>query len=287
MPITITYPGTGDPWGPGFLIRAESDFIGPLPSDSVWQIFLTGPPNEEVMLEWTQPAVSPILEIVAFNGSDTVTTPVPGKPAWVTGEDAQVMVVLTTPSTSFEEIETVQVIIDRQTGQVAELAKYIETHQQIIAPTLTEEEHNAVLQTNTGVIAMSGFPAADLIGALGEAIGSSPPLGWGSLSGPYTISGDGELPDLHAPFQDRYGVYWVATTIPAGLSHRHGQSQEYPARLVQWRTVHVVGGSEMVTEILNATTHGELWQFAWKLPERVEYSVLPGVVIQARWWQAP
>lgn len=287
MPITITYPGTGEPWGPGFLIRAESDFIGPLPSDSVWQIFLTGPPNEEVMLEWTQPAVSPILEIVAFNGSDTVTTPVPGKPAWVTGEDAQVMVVLSTPSTSFEEIETVQVILDREAGQAAELAKYIETHPQVAAPALTEEEHNAVLQTNLGVIGLASFNPLDMIGDLAAAFASSPPLGFGSLSSAYTLTGDGEMPDIGDLLHTKLGIYFVATAIPAGLSHRHGQSEEYPGRLVQWRTVHVVGGSEMVTEVLDFITHGELLRWHQAKPLRIEYSILPGVVIQARWWQFP
>lgn len=287
MPITIFAPLPDEPFGPGFTFTVQSDFIGPQPTGTFWQLELTAPPDEILLAVYTTPWTQNFMTTPMVDGTVSDVDIIRVTADSVTGQPGQVRVQLIQPGPTVVEDETVAFQWDREQGQAMELKEWIRTHPPATAPTLTEEEHNAVLQTNTGVIAMSGFNVAQLVGDLGAALASGPPLGIGSLSGPYDITGDGELPDLHAAFQDRLGVYWVATTIPAGLSHRHGQSEEYPSRLVQWRTVHVVGGSEMVTEVLDATTHGELWQFAKKLPERVEYSVLPGVVIRARWWQFP
>jgi hypothetical protein len=88
-------------------------------------------------------------------------------------------------------------------------------------------------------------------------------------------------------------VYWIASVIPAGLGHLHGQTEEYLNRLVQWRTIHSLTSSgtgdhlEVVTELFDAEWHGGLWQFKEKHPSRVEYSILPGVTILARWYQFP
>jgi len=43
----------------------------------------------------------------------------------------------------------------------------------------------------------------------------------------------------------------------------------------------------MVTEVADFQTHGELWKWSTAKPSRIEYSVLPSVVIQAAWWQFP
>lgn len=238
------------------------------------------------MAHWTQPATSPIIEIALFNGSDTVTTPVLGKPAWVTGEDAQLMVVLATPSTSFEEIETVQVILDREAGQAAELAKYIETHAVPAGQGLSEVQAEQLQIVQATVTAGSPFGIIDAASGLLAALLGNPPLDVGSLSTPpYDLTGDGVIPD-DQPALYLWGVYWTAT-IPAGFGRLHGQTIEYQQRLVQFRTVHIVDGLELVTEVLDANFHGSLWRFQLQKALRVEYSVTPGVIIHARWWMWP
>lgn len=286
MPITIVYPETGEPWGPGFLVRAESDFIGPLPSDSVWDLYLTAPANEDVMAHWTQPALSPILEIVFFNGSDTVTTPVPGRPTWVTGENAQLMAVLSTPSTSFEEIETVQVVLDREAGQAAELAKYIETHAVPAGQGMSELQSEQLQIIEASVTAWNPLGTLSIASGLADALRGAPIFSLGHLTTPpVSLTGDGEL-ELDEPSLFIWGVYFTAD-IPAGFGRLHGQTVEYQQRLVQFRTVHIVDGQELVTEVLDANFHGYLWIFPKANWLRVEYSVTPGVVIHAQWWIWP
>lgn len=286
MPITIVYPGSGEPFGPGFLFRAETDFIGPLPSDSQWDIYLTAPSGEEVMAHWTQPADFTVIARVFFNGDETATVPVPGKPAWVTGEGAQLMAVLSTPSTSFEEIETVEVILDREAGQAAELANFIASHPPATGQGLSAQQAESLQIVQATVTAGSPFGIIDAASGLLGALLGDPPLGIGSLSSPpYDLTGDGVIPD-DQPALYLWGVYWTAD-VPSGMGRKHGQSLEYQQRLVQFRTVHIVDGLELVTEILDANYHGSLWKFQMQKALRVEYSVTPGVTIHARWWMWP
>jgi hypothetical protein len=284
--VTIVSPVTGENFGPGMFGVAGTDLIGPLPSDSIWTWTITSPPNELFVLEFVRGSSSHLQSDIIYYGTPTQIFKVRNEPVMIHGAAAQLVVALDSASTSLHEEATVQIVLDRQTGVAVELQRWMELNTPPAGTGLTEEEHNAVLQTNVGVIAMSGIDVIDLVGDMVQAIGSSRPLAFGSLSDPVTISGDGEMPD-ELVLLPKWGIYWVATTIPAGLTHFHGQSEEYSPRLIQWRTVHEVGGIEMVTELVDFQTHGELWRFAQQNPRRVEYSIIPGVVVQARWWQFP
>lgn len=50
MPITFTYPPADTPIGPGYSLRAVSDFIGPLGSDPIWSLTIFAPgPSEKTL----------------------------------------------------------------------------------------------------------------------------------------------------------------------------------------------------------------------------------------------
>jgi len=286
VPVTIVSPVTSDPFGPGFAVTAETDLIGPMPSDTLWLFELTAPPNEEILMLsfWSVPAHQIHARMVSNATAPVSVTPI--EVVTSQGKPAQLRVAVSSSSTSFFEEQTVQVVLDRQSGQVQELVDWLAGRISGAGTGLTTDEHNAVLQTNAGVIAMANINPLDLIGDLASALTSNPPLAFGSLSTFYELTGDGEMPDIGDVLHTKLGIYFVAT-IPAGLSHRHGQSEEYPARLIQWRTVHSVGGLDMVTEVADFETHGELWKWKVAKPLRIEFSVLPSVVVQAAWWQFP
>lgn len=268
-------------------MQAVSDVVGPFPADSYWEIQLTAPANENIIANKIVPYQSNLIGTVMWNGDVTHVEDIRVFPWLVSGQSGQVRISLVEPGIGVADTGVMAITMDMETGVVEQLKAWLRLQPFATSGTLTTEEHNAVLQTNVGVIAMAGIDPLQLVGGLADALSSSAPLAFGSLGdilGPLT--GDGTLaapPALHLAM----GLYWVATTIPDGLGHRHGQSEEYPARLVQWRTTHVVGGIEMATEILDATTHRELWRFKIQTPHAVEYSVLPGVEIFARYWLFP
>lgn len=287
MSLTVLTPTSGGLFGPGFTVTVETDIIGPLEPGSFWMFELSAPAGEEVMTRKFLGFIANQTSTILHIGTNTTAFLTEARPEWTSGAGGRLRIELNEPSSGIVDSINVPVVIDRQAGQNQELAAWFQANQTSSGAGLTEAEHNAVLQTNVGVIAMAGFSPIDLVGDIVQSIGSLNPLGYGSLSTPAEcITGDGELAD-EEPLLPKWGLYWVATTIPAGLGHRHGQSEEYPSRLVQWRTVHEVGGVEMVTEVIDAQTHGELWRFRQQRPRRVEYSVLPGVTICAQWWQFP
>lgn len=287
MAIFTTTPVSGDPFGPGFQIVTATDTIGPFPPGTFWEFSLTAPANEDIVADLSFPLTGPATFAIMKNGTLTTSSIRAATPAMVNGVSGQLRITINEPGSGVVEQQDIPIVLDRLSGQSQELAGWITDNGSLFGQGLTEDEHNAVLQTNVGVIAMAGINPLELVGDLAAALGSSAPLAFGSLGdlmGP--LVGDGTLsgpPALHIAM----GVYWVATTIPIGLGHRHGQSEEYPARLVQWRTTHVVGGIEMCTEIVDATTHRELWKFRTQTPHAIQYSVLPGVEIFARYWLFP
>jgi len=282
--VTIISPVTSDPFGPGFAVTAETDLIGPMPSDTLWNFELTAPPNEDIlMLSFWQTPLHQIHARMVNNG----TTPVAVTPIEVVssqGKPAQLRVAVSSASTSFFEEATTQVVLDRQSGQVQELVDWLAGRMAGTGQGLTLEEHDAVLATQASVTNTLGPGVIDLVTGLSGLI-VHPALSLGSLFEPgYDLTGDGEIPDLNSATSQAFGLHWTAT-IPAGFGHLHGQSEEYMQRLVQFRTVHTLGGVELVTEIADFNTHGNLWTWTISLPTRIEYSVTPGVVIHARWWR--
>lgn len=287
MAITWVWPQSGDPFGPGFRVSLFSTASGPFESGSFWDIQLTAPADEEVVGDFVRPYASNTLDVQTWwHGNDDQMLPILVIPPFVTGQPAQLRVSLVQPTLGVADTSAIPVTMDMETGQTQVLEQYLLQTGAAAGQGLTTEEHNAVLQTNVGVIAMASLNPLDLVGDLASAFSSNPPLAFGSLSTTYTLTGDGEMPDIGDLFHTKLAIYFVAT-IPWNLSHRHGQSEEYPARLIQWRTVHSVGGLDMVTEVADFDTHGELWKWKVSKPSRIEYSVLPGVVVAARWWQFP
>lgn len=283
MTLIVTSPLTGDPFGPGFNLSASSTLIGPLEPGSFWRITLTAPANEDVVLVMTVPTVTNALSTTVIQGSTAAPQIVPGRGDWTTGAAAQVEVELVEPTSGTIDDATVQVVLDREAGQNAEFQAWL-TQKLLAQPVgLTTDQGEQLARVEAGMAIGLGVLPIDLVGGLADALVNGPGLSVGSLSDPYSLTGDGEMPDIATSFRTRLGIYFVATTIPPGLGHRHGQSEEYPARLVQWRTVHSVGGIELVTEVADFVTHGEIWRWREAKPLRIEYSILPGVTISARW----
>lgn len=284
MSLIITSPITADPFGPGFQLTASSTFVGPLEPDSFWLITITAPPAEDVLLTMTVPTDTNALSTLVVQGSMEFPGVVEGRPTWITGADAQVQVDLVEPIGGTVDSNTVQVILDRQTGQNAELRQWIE--QQLLAQPvgLTTEQGEQLNRVEASTTTTLGPGVIDLVTGLSGLI-VHPALSLGSLFTPgYDLTGDGVMPDLNSATSQAFGIYWTAT-IPAGFGHLHGNSEEYNQRLVQFRTVHTLGGVELVTEIADFNTHGNLWTWTTPLPTRIEYSVTPGVVVHARWWR--
>lgn len=287
MPLIITRPGDNEPFGPGFTVSVESDFIGPFEPGSYWQLILNSVPAEDPIANMIVPLTAHTLNRTFVDQNGSIFNPVPGRTGWLTGDAAVLSARIFNPANELLETTSVSVELDRQSGQVAELAEWMKVNIAAAGQALTEEEHDAIIITQAAVTADIGPNIGDLIQSIGKLI-INPPLAVGSLSSPpYELEGDGEIPDIGEITNSKFGLYWLATEIPPGLGRVHGNTDEFQNRLVQFRTLHALGGVELVTEIFDANWHGGLWTWKTPKPSAIEYSILPGVHLQVRWWKFP
>jgi len=286
--LTWVTPLSGEPFGPGFLISGSSDVAGPFEPGSYWEITLTAPANENIVGTMTVPYLSNAFGVLSWwPGTIELMGAIHPFAPMVSGQSAQLEVSLVQPTFGVADSDTMPVVMDWVTGQTEVLKQFLRQMGAGAGQGLTEEEHDAVLATQSAVITTMGIPGDSPAFGLADFL-AHPPLFIGGLSTPpYVLEGDGELPDLHTAGHARFGLYWLATTIPPGLSHVHGNTEEYTNRLVQFRTTHVVGGVELVTEVFDAHWHGGMWRWETALPTAIDYSVLPGVVVEVRYWQYP
>lgn len=286
MPVTILEPTTGQLFGPGWAAKVSTDRIGPEPTGTLWDLRLNGPPGEDLIL-WVQiPFGTPQRDILAvqFLGSSANVTPL--FQAWASGEPAAVTVRLIAPDTTVLESATVNVVLDRTQGQAAELDFLATRRHGTIANGLTEDQAESLQIVQASVTALSPLGVIDVASGLVNTLRGAPWFNQGHLTTPVVdLTGDGEL-TLEEPFAFIWGVYYTAS-IPIGMGKLLGNTIEYSQRLVQWRSVHLVDGVELVTEVLDANFHGYLWIFPRPNWLRIEYSVTPGVVIHAQWWIWP
>lgn len=287
MSLTVITPVSGGNFGPGFTVTWTLDTVGPFEPGSTWTLELSAPAGENVMTRQfvpyhANPMQTQFVNTVVIEQSLLTHA----KSEFADGADGQLKIFLTQPIAGVSETTDIPVIIDRRAGANVELANWMTLHPPV-STGLTELQEEKLDIVQASVARNVGIPGvSDLISGIASQI-DNPGLAWGSFSGAYELEGDGAIADLVDALQNRWGVYWLATTIPAGLGHVHGQSEEYLNRLVQFRTVHARSGISYVSEIADFNYHGALWQFAYPDPIAVEYSILPGVHLQVRWWQFP
>lgn len=287
MALIIGFPQPGEVWGPGFVLTVSTDLIGPQPPGTVWEIDLEAMESSVVWGRWTTPFVFNAIRTTWVNGDASESDVLAPEHLLTTGDDARLHIKLKQSDGTVIDEDDVAIILDMTQGQAWQVQEYIRTHPPAASGGLTTAEHNAVLATQAAVLADIGPGLGDLVQSIGQLI-TRPTLAIGSLSSPaYELEGDGEIPGISDLLHSRFGIYWLATTIPAGLGHLHGNTEEYMQRLVQFRTLHVLDGVELVTEVFDANWHGGLWTWSTPKPSAIEYSILPGVHIQVRWWQFP
>lgn len=286
MPVTIFQPTTSQPFGPGFRVTWETDRIGPEPSGTTWDLKLHAPPTEDQMMHQVLPFTLAQRSIIFVDGFLDQHLVVPVQVGWMTGDTARLTIQLKAPDSTVLEQATVDVELDRVQGQAYELQQYIVTHPAATGTGLSEEQAESlqIVQASvTGVNPIGVIQAGS--GLLDELLTASQSQLGQLTDPPMDLTGDGVL-ELDVVFSFVWGVFFTAD-VPIGFGKLLGNTLEFTQRLVQFRTVHIIDGTELVTDVLDANYHGYLWKFPTAGWDRVEYSVTPGVVIHAQWWIWP
>lgn len=144
---------------------------------------------------------------------------------------------------------------------------------------LTPEQAAQLDETHEATIVQMGVPANPIDVPIGSLI-AHPPLGILEIDAAAVgATGDGAFGGTLAGGEPIYGLWWEFTTVPPELGVQFGLTEHFHQRMVQFRTIHTVGGVELVSEVLEADYQRVVWLFETAFPTRIEYRVLPGVSV--------
>lgn len=292
MPITIVQPSGGTTGsGPnavievGHLIRAQTDFIGPLSDQAVWstEVWLNAAPEFFVMRR-KYPFTTNTLNVFAWqsgvndaakDGEGFGVRPTAVSPATLRvmlddptssfHEQAQVPVQLTAPFNVENRIGGQSTITESFTDQDRARLQIVEESVQVPLP----------ISTALGAVAKT---------ALGAFV-TSAPLGLLTRQECQQLVGAGSLTRPSPLYQvNAMGFTFDFVTVPPFFGRKAGSLTEYEQRIVQFRVIQRdLAGADHTIQLIDAQSDNQAITWGLNAPIRVEYSVTEGCAVQFCW----
>lgn len=281
MPITITTPPSGGPFGPGFRLAWSSDFIGPLELGT--QLIVTlelVPPAELVIQQSVYPTQVPFGDVAFGRASNGQTVYVPVDARAPQGVDAQVRALLRAPGGATIDSTTtaVPVKVDYQSGQ-----QVVEQLQgQTPAGGFTEEDR-IVLQDMS--VMTNAWLLWDLVGELvppvldliGNVIRTRPLR---ELVGDVQDHWSFNIP-AENPLWQWIGMEWQIQSFPDGIGVDEGNPQLTEIDYMQLELVRLFeDGTGSSYEGLYSRKLTQTLFWGTNNPDRVQGYVMPGCVVR-------
>jgi len=278
VPITFITPPSGNDFGPGYVLRLTSDFVGPLPTGSTWQIFLQpGGGIEDRYGGWTYPAptaagLACVLGIGTINGE--ALTSVDSRFGQGATVDLEVRLVDNTSSTV--DSGTIPVKLDFQTGAPAVL------QQQTQASGGLTTEQSAQLQVTTEAM---GFAigggllegVTDLLGLVGKRLFNDVLIepdrsGEGSLTRPGPLGG-----------VNAFGIQWQLVSVPSGFGIDEGAPDQTEIDFMQLSYMYDSDVGLVPSDSKYIRSLNGRWNWGLSYPDAVNYFIMPGATVRF-WW---
>lgn len=288
VPITITQPLPGQPTGPGFITGWSSDFIGPLPTGTHWQLsYRDAPPGEVTFWSLEYDATGPIATVISGLTPTGVAVPA-ARSATPHGDTAQFVVQLVNPQGQILDQGATDITWDAISGN-----PYLNWQMGAGSTTggYTAADRQVAAQTKDNTLA--SFPGTELAGQLLELgldqLAACPPLPLLVESATILLTGSGTVDrPSGATGVSAYGFRFRWEVVPGGLSVIDGRALEYPERLAQFLLIRVdAAGREYVSDRYDF--HHDQERICWGIPfpKRLEYYFLPGVSARFSWLLFP
>lgn len=278
MPITV-HPGPGGlVLGPGVLVSWTSDFVGPVPTGTVWDLhwFEGAEPNlawlHELIATGTAANGSSIPFVVQAGKQSTIATPNTIR----TGAPAHLSVELRTP-TGVVDSGTFSANWDTSAG----IAQQLLTQSQAVQGGFTVEDRAqlALAVSNTMVDLTAPALPVDPSAFPISRVPFISPITAAERMGPFLLTGRGSLPLAPlGPLSIFMGMRWFFAGLPPGFGFTPGAIDEFERRIVQLVPVYTIGSGEEIGEpVIDATQSGGFYEFPVQAGlVRIEYQVAPG-----------
>lgn len=277
MTVTIIQPVAAGPFGPGFQVELDSDFIGPLSVDSHWEVSIysladdTTPLMQEFFPTTTNYMVQPWR-----SGLFNQTPLVPARAGLVHGTTAQLQVRLFDGASQVDSASR-QVSWEMISGAPYALQQWITTR---TAPNTTqvqlvEETHQAVHMSFPGLpnIPIGEFLGIPLAGGAERLLITPDRTGEGTLDRPVG------LVDVAA-----VGIEWEVVSAPPGVGVVQGAPDRWVRRVLD---LQLVGTDASANEYTRAWESFHVDHYRYMFQgfglTRLHYWIEPGVTIRFYW----
>jgi len=273
--------------GPGLTVHWQSNFIGPLPTGSFATLELWGVANEEVLWNVELAADPDPRNSSRVIGLETDQTGIQWNASnqkTKQGDTVRLLWRLRDGAGLVLEQDEVTKPLDTTVGMPRMLRDVENTTTAIGGFTATDRANAATTQANTNV----QLPVVEGVSALVRSAADWFTLSHGTVltRGPVQLlQGRGTLPiQVLANRGLPFGATFAWFTVPAELGYMDGVVLHYTRVLFEVSTIYAdLGLNEYRQDVKQFTEDGYFWDWLGKVPpERLDYWVLPGVVVA---WQ--
>lgn len=281
MPITWTVPATGDPFGPGFSILAESDFEGPIQAGSYWRATLREPEAGPTVQISTRSTVTGIASFVFGEAGDAIPLPAMYGDR-VGGTTLELFLELVEPDEDVIDSGTVSVVYDPTSGAPHTLSTLLGD------VTASQSDLTAQVAAVKAAVTIT-FPGS----AVATAIASLVPNPGPALLVRSQITGDrggaacmtrtvGPIGVL------AYGIAWDVISYPAGVGLNEGAPDWFSLPFLQLETRHTDLNSDVYSSAWDTfRVTDSRWLWPQPFPTEVCYWILPGFTVRFYWLLLP
>ena len=279
VPITILQPVSG-PIGPGVFVSGVSDFVGPLPEGSHWQVEIRAEADGVACMIMTANAPDAVAFLFQLG---SIQSP------YFTNIGGQQIAPGAAAFVNVELHDNVGAVLDSGTREMVwEPASsswaLLQTNTGIGAGGFTEADRTVQADILAGI--RVPLPAISAVGgfvlrSLAELVASVPPR-YTSRHGSILISGQGSVAVGTEPFRiDAVGMEWHWNVVPGGFGYVYGSVNEFFNRVVQFRLIHQdLSGQPFQGAVIDSSADGERYTWGGQQPITVEWYVAPGCIVE-------
>lgn len=288
MPIVVTTPVQGDLVGPGTFIRASTQSV--LPVGHHWDALLFQPGTQDELATSISfiegQSAELILDVrqVQPGQREPIFLPQLAQPP--TGAEFELHVrVISAQSTILDTSGPIGVVWRPDPAGTAYVQSLAASS--TIQGGFTDTDRTVLETTQAAVYSALPLtaPGGGIVQIGLDAILKGPPVDLLAESEAFLLSGRSFINrPSGATGVYAYGCRWRIETAPAGLGKLDGQVVEYEQRIIQLVVIKErLGGGQYASQIENSHLASGEMQWSIPFPVRVDFDVLPGVVIRFVW----
>jgi len=291
MPITITPITPTGHVGPGLWTSISTDFIGPLPSDAIYEIRACT--DSEALNEiWRDNRLANNLHQINHQLMSNFDV-----------QSSSELFAVADATTVFYNVRLVSGVTVLDTGQISVQWSNTEGQSQQIFRTtsilnakptgggLTPAQATELTQSNlSSQLAISGPAIGQFLANVANAFVNPALFFVCPVAGPAALTGTGTLVPITTTLPTvLVGMMWTFSTVPPGVGRFNGFVTQYAQRALQlvarYQLNHNVGpivNGEITDWVVDDTP----WFFQRLFPSVIGYAVTPGFVVDVTWLTA-